>query len=256
MVEFLAWVEVNKKRLLYGVVGALVLGMAVYLFGYFRQQREVEANAALFALDKLPEGRDRAARVAAVDYLRVVDNFSGTRAAERALLLAAGALFAEKNYDEARDKFKQFISNHGDSPSAATAAYGIAACADAKNEVDTAMTGYNTVISTYPQAPEVSQAKFALALLHEAKNQPDSALKIYDDVLKPRQPSVWHSEANLRREMLLTKWPHLAVTNLPPAAFAPHPGIPVKTNVTVVTNVTPPATVKVPLAPPPAAKKP
>ena len=247
MLQFLTWVEVNKQRLLYGAVGALVLGLAVYVFNYTRQQRELDANAALFALDKLPEGREKAPPTPAADYLKVADQYSGTRAAERALLLGAGSLFSEKNYDEARAKFEQFLRDHTASPSASTAAYGIAACLDAKNDVDKAMEAYQRVIGGYATAPEATQAKLALAILHETKGQPDAALKIYDDILRPRQPSVWNSEATMRRELLLAKHPALATPvvlptfkptaiNAPPATNAAP-----QTNSTVVTPPAPPA---------------
>ena len=237
MLELLAWVEVNKKQLLYGLVGALLLGLGFYIFNYSRHQRELSANAALFALDKLPEGRERAAHAAAADYFTVAKDFSGTRAAERALLLGAGVLFAEKEFGKAQEKFEQFLSEYPASPSASTAAYGVAACHDAKNDVDKAMEGYQRVITSYSTAPEVTQAKLALALLHEVKTQPDSALKVYDDLL--RKPSVWNSEANMRREMLLAKYPHLAVPAAPPVfkaptAFAPPTNAPAGTNVTLI----------------------
>ena len=46
-IKFLAWFEVNKKRLLVGTVIALVLGLTVGLAIYYQSQREVRASEAL-----------------------------------------------------------------------------------------------------------------------------------------------------------------------------------------------------------------
>ena len=86
----------------------LAVGLGVYIYNYFHEQREVEASAALFDLDKLPESRGKQTYPGSAELLKVVENYSGTQAAERALLMAAEAYFREQKYDDARAKFDRF----------------------------------------------------------------------------------------------------------------------------------------------------
>ena len=232
MLELLAWIETNKQRLLYGAIAVLVVGLGTYIYNYLHEQREHEASAALFDLDKLPEGRGKQTYPAATEYLRVADSFSGTQTGERALLMAGEALFREQKFDEARAKYEQFLRDNSSSVGAGVAAFGVAACLDAKNDLDKALEAYARVVSTYPGSPEATQARLAQAVLYETKQQPEPALKIYDELGRVRPPTVWAQEAGMRREMLLAKYPKLA----PPPVVALPPVLSTNLSTTVLTN--------------------
>ncbi len=213
LLDFLAWVEVNKKRLLYGAGGVLVLGLGIYTYQHIHEQAEARASAALLALTQ-PGESGAAVKPDADKLLRVAGDFSGTAAGRRALLLGAKELFTEKKFDAARARFEQFLAENPEAPGAPTAALGVAACLDAANQLDPAISAYQRVTGAYPTSPEAVQAQLATALLYEAKNQSDQALKIYDEILRARRQSVWSSEANMRRDLLLSKNPQLSPTNI------------------------------------------
>lgn len=218
-IAVLSWIEVNKQRIM---VAAGILAVAGFVAGivlHFRNQKEEEASLALVALTR-PLDTARADWTAkSGDFLAIAEKYSGTSAAERALILGAGQLFLEGKPADARTKFEQFVSTFPNSELIPTAQLGIASSSDALNELDKAVQGYQQVITSYSTDPAATQARLSLGLLYETKNQPAEALKIYDEMARSGQNSVWTPEVSFRREQLLVKHPELAPK--PAAAAAP-----------------------------------
>src|SRR5688572_20772037 len=50
MIEAMAWLEVNKKRLAIGALLILLVGFGAYVFSYMSEQKEKTASAALIDL--------------------------------------------------------------------------------------------------------------------------------------------------------------------------------------------------------------
>ena len=220
LIEFLGWVEVNKKKL---VIGAALVAVGIgawAIYQWNRNQAETEASAALFKVDK-PGARSQTALEAnAQAFLQVATAHPGTSAGARALLLAADALFRENKYTEAKAQFENFLRDDAEHPLAATAALGVAACLDAMDKTNEALTAYQDVASRFAGSAAVAQAKLGLARLYEAKNDPAQALRIYEELTRPNASSAWSSEAAMRREQLLSKHPELAKSNAPVATIS------------------------------------
>src|SRR5262245_1876239 len=97
-VAFQAWFEVNKKRLLIGVIIAVFLTLGVSLFALQQSQRERSASRA-FSEVRLPHNPAVAVPAESAEaFLKVANDYKGTKAATRALLTSAGLLFTEKKY--------------------------------------------------------------------------------------------------------------------------------------------------------------
>lgn len=239
--DVLAWIEENKNRLV--IAGLAVLaGIAAFAVYSWRQERmETEANTALLEVRAPAAGVADAQSPAPADYLRVAERYGGTEAAQRALLLAAGAFFTEGKYAEAEQRFQQFLREHGNHPMAATAAYGLAASLESQGKTDEALAAYQNVIASYPKSAVLDEAKLASARIYEAKGQPELALKTLDEITAPTRAGGPHPQALAQKEALLAKHPGLAKTNAPaataitnapavpvpaPAANAPEPAIP------------------------------
>jgi predicted negative regulator of RcsB-dependent stress response len=242
--DLLAWLELNKKLLLYCALGAVAIGFVAFAYNLSREQAELKASSALLELRTPLGGEETAKPPAAADFLRLAKEFSGTDSGARAALLAAGALFEEGKYAEARNQFEKFLSQTGEGPFAPTAAYGVAVCLDALDKTNEALAAYQGVLNRYPKAPVAAQANLALARLYEASNQPEQALKIYEYLSRSDNVSPWSSDAAERREYLLLKHPHLAeakATNAPGAAInAPSASLPAGAANPPVAATTPP----------------
>jgi outer membrane protein assembly factor BamD (BamD/ComL family) len=223
--EFLAWLEQNRRNLVIGIAVALVLGCAVAVYRWKSRQTELAATEALLQLRPPLNPAEKTPVAAAESYLKITSDFPNTDAAERASLLAAGAMFHEGKYAEALAQFDKFLQKHGSHPFAASAAYGRASSLEAQGKLEEALTAYQGIISQYPKTSLVDQTNLALARLYEIKNQPQMALAKYEELARPNANSPSSSEAMRRKEILLAKFPELAKTNSPPAATNSFPSI-------------------------------
>jgi predicted negative regulator of RcsB-dependent stress response len=218
MYEFLAWLETNRKKLIIGASVVVVVAVVFSFYRYQANQRELRANEALFKLG-LPLGREESgARPNANAYLKVANDYVNTRAGERAMMMAAGALFGENNYAGAADLFAKFQSTYTSSPMVPLAQLGVATCLDAQDKTDAALKAYQEVVSKYSAEPVANQARLAIARIFEGKKQPEQALKLYDELGRADALGIWRAEVVQRREALMKLYPQLAPTNTPAPA--------------------------------------
>lgn len=243
--NMLGWLDTHRRQLGYAGLALLALLFLLYANDHLQKQKRSNADAALFTLSRPPAGSTAPPKTPAAEYLKIATEYRGTPGGERAALLAAGTLFSENKYPEAKTRFDEFITQYPTSPSLVTARLGSAASLDAQNQVDPAIAAYEQLITAYPTSPEASQAKIAVALLYETKGAADKALKYYDELLRANPPSVWGAEATMRREELLKKHPQLTpetkaaltVPSIPTPLLVP----PATSNAAPVTNAAPAA---------------
>ncbi|HEY2952820.1 MAG TPA: tetratricopeptide repeat protein [Verrucomicrobiae bacterium] len=231
--DFLAWARLNQKRLLIGggVVALLVVITAAYIVQ--ANQKEEAASKALseIPLPASPTGRPDPGT--AEKYVLVANEHPSTDGGARALLLAAGTLYAEGKWTDAQTHYERFLREYGESPWAVQALYGRAACLDAGGKAAEAIPKYDELIKRYSSDAVADQARVGLARLYEKQNKNAEALKLYDDVLRTNDVqramnyTALESEAGLFRAELLEKHPELVPSNAPPATIQltpPPPG--------------------------------
>src|SRR5206468_3310105 len=116
-----AWGDKNKKQLLYGVIALVVVGIIVAFWMAHKSETQNDAN---YALSKLTSrtGPSAATEPTPEALLKITTDYPDTDAAQRALLLAAGDLFAEGKYDAAQTQFQKFVQQYNSSPWVAQAA--------------------------------------------------------------------------------------------------------------------------------------
>jgi TolA-binding protein len=220
--DLLAWLEKNRNKLLGGLGAAIVIGVAVAAAQNSARKAEIAAANDLAALGAQLDDEGERMEPKAAEYLAVRDEHPGSGAAERALILAAGALFAEGDFDGATTRFNEYLASYPEGIHIPTARLGKAACADAKGEAEQALAEYKTVAESFPNDPVAEQAKLARAHLLESTGKPDEALRIYDQMIASVTGGAFTSDAHQKRAKLLELHPELEPkeTNAPPA-FAP-----------------------------------
>lgn len=258
--NLLAWLEVNKKRLLvWGVVLAAAAAAAtIFIVG--QMQREESASKALSEIRPGTGPSALPSSETAEAYLELARKYSGTKAAERALLQGAGILFGAGQYAPAQKEFDRFQKEYPTSPWIPQALFGVAACLDAQKMSGEALRSFEDLRKRYPNDPVMDEAKLALGRLYEAQN-PKEALALYEDLLKTNPYGGMGSEAGMRKEDLLQKHPELAPKTNAPAILTPATGLnttirPATNSVLTVTNLAQPKAATpapVPAAPPKAA---
>ncbi|MSU33515.1 MAG: tetratricopeptide repeat protein [Pedosphaera sp.] len=233
--DLLTWLEENRQLIASLFIAFSLLVVIAMVWRWRSKMVEQVANEALLAAytpstpPATPTPSAEELKVSSDTLLKIASDHSGTSAGERALLLAAGQLFAEGKYGPAREKFDSFLQKFPESPFAATAQMGLAATSDAMGKAAEALTGYNSLLQRFPSQSVANHARLAKAGLLESMNQPAETLAVFDEMTKAGQFSPVSQQAAMRRELLLQKHPELnktqSVTNSvnvsAPSALAP-----------------------------------
>ena len=221
-----AWADKNKKQLVWGFIALVVAGLGVAFWLAHQNETQNDANDAL---SKLTTAGDLAGETkpTADSYLKVAADYSSTQAGQRALLLAAGDLFAAGKYDDAQGQFQKFIKDYNDSPLISQAAMGVAACLDAQGKTNDAASAYQGVIDHYPNDNVIPQAKLALARLLVAQGKLKEAMSNLQEVARTYSGTTASSEAIMRGQQLMAAHPELMPTNAPAPAAPAVPAAPV-----------------------------
>jgi tetratricopeptide (TPR) repeat protein len=211
-----AWAEAHKKQVLGGAVAVVVAGLAAGLYVWQQNQKQVAANEALshVTMGGFVSGNQEPAPEA---LLKIAADHPNTDAAGRALLLAAGELFAAGKFADAQTQFERFLRDYRDTPFAGQALYGIAVCQESQGKTAEAMAGYNNIISRRASDSVVPQAKLSLARLYESQNKLDEARNLYLELA--RGGTSYGQESGMRYEQLITQHPELVQTNRPSVAM-------------------------------------
>jgi tetratricopeptide (TPR) repeat protein len=208
--DFLAWFEVNKKKLLIAAIALIGVWIISVIIIHAQRAREEEASEALAAL-RPPLGQPLANPYPATKYLEIAEKYKGTAAAPRALLLAATTYYMEGKYAEAQKIYEQFLKDYPDNLFAPQAVYGIATCLEAQGKETEALAKYQEVITRYSTEPYVFiPAKMAYARLMEKQGKFDLAYSAYNDVIRTDIYSSWAQEAMNKMHLLEKAHPELA----------------------------------------------
>lgn len=209
--SLLGWIEQNRKLLIAGAVMVIIVGVLVAFVVWRSGAREVEAGRQLSAL--LASGG--AAGVAPDALLQFASDFSGTAAAARAQLTAAGRLFDEGKFAESHAAFHAFLGEYLDSPLAAQASLGAATALEAQGKRAEAIAAYKALGDRRQAGAAAAQARFALARLYQAEGRLAEARDLLSE-LAGDPMSLMGSEAAGRLNDLLRNHPELRP---PPAAL-------------------------------------
>ena len=225
LLQLLAWLEKNKKKVAVITGGVLVVAGLVAGIIYYQGQKEVWASEALSEIHApmnpsaaLPAGTLQA-------YLKVAGDYAGTRAAGRALLEAAAILYNAGTYTDAEARFKQFLNDYPESPFQAQGMLGLASTLDAEHKATEAIAKYEELLRRFPSDSVADETKLALGRLQE-KSNPAEAYKRYTELLSLGSQSGIAQEAGIRREDLVEKNPDIVKTNTPPTPVMPGPAKP------------------------------
>ncbi len=208
MYERIAPYVTSGLLVLIGIVVLIVGGWGVAVWREGRRERATEqlgrairiAEAELLpAAEKdkdkdadedsdIPRFKTAKERNAAV--LQAVDeldkSFGGTPAAQRALILRAGALYDEGKYTEAEALYRQFLAGKpSEQALVALAQEDIGLCAEARGELDAALVAFQAqqIGNFYRERSLWNQAR-----IYTKKNDKKKAIEIYKDLLSKAAP--------------------------------------------------------------------
>ena len=214
--NFVAWLEVNQRKVMIWAAAALVVVIVAIAVITYQAQKERRASEALSNV-RAPSTAAAAPTAGSADaYLKVARDHAGTQAAGRALLLAASTKFQEGAYADAQKHYEQFVRDYPESRWLPQAYFGVASSLDAQGKGAEALAQFERLRRQFPNDAIADETKLAMGRLYEGQNKPAEAYKLYDELLKANPYSGLGSEAGLRQADLVQKHPELAKANLPP----------------------------------------
>jgi TolA-binding protein len=212
--QLLTWFEKNKRQVVWGAVALAVIGVAIGIYFWHQDQAESDASKSL---SLITAGTQPPATDA---LLKFVSENSGSEAARRALLLAAGNLFAEGKFKDAQAQFEHFLRDYRDSSFAPEALLGVAACKEAQGMTNDAVNAYKDIVDHHPNESVTPQAMFSLARLYQAQGKLELARDNYEKVAQMDPNGTIGSQATMELADLFAKNPSL-VPARPAAASTP-----------------------------------
>jgi tetratricopeptide (TPR) repeat protein len=209
--DLMAWLHANRQQVI--KISAVVLAVGAITGGYFwhKNYKETAASEALSILP--PPSSAMGAPVDSIaeaqPYLKLADDYSGTAAASRALLVAGGILFDAAKFDQAGAAFERFVREYSGSPLVTQAMVGLGSSLEAQGKTADAVARFDAILKQHPSDSVIPQAKSALARLYLAQNKPDLAMRLYEEMTRANINDTWTAEASIQLQELLAKYPNL-----------------------------------------------
>ena len=228
MYEALTWLKANLKNVILGAIIVIVVGGGLGMFIHNRSQREVRAGEALSEVLTPATSTATPLPGQLEGYLKVAQDFPGSKAAARAIVMAASMQFAQSNYVEAEKLFQREIKEYPESDWRSEANMGIASCYEQFGKTNEALAKFEEIRKS--SAPEADDAKLKVASILEAQGKVIEALKLYDELLKSYPYAGLGMEAGMKLEDLTNRIPALATNLTPVNPPAPPPNLVAVTN--------------------------
>jgi len=217
--KFLAWFETNKGLVVRAASIAGALALVAGLWAWRQNERASSSSANLSLIVSHPSGDATPA------LLKVAEDYPGTEAAGRAVLLAAAALFESGKYAESKAQFERYLHDYRNPVFTTQAQFGSATCLDALGKPEAALA-YKDLIDHHPNDSLTPQAKLNLARIYESQNKLEAARDLYADLTTSGAVTQLANEAGLKSAELLAKHPNLASKPAPPAPIPAKPSKP------------------------------
>ncbi|HEV2455260.1 MAG TPA: tetratricopeptide repeat protein [Verrucomicrobiae bacterium] len=218
-VLFKLWpqIEANKNKIITGTVVVLAAVAIIFFISWRHQQNQIAAGDALTqTLISIPPNADPS-RLSG-GYLEIADSYAGTPAGERALVEAAGILFAQGKYTDAQADFQRYLDEHPDDQFSGLAALGVGRCMEAEGKIDEAKGQYQHVVTDFADEQSVNQARFSLARVNMQQGHYTDAFQGFQQVLNADPYGALGNEARQYAFELQSKLPRQA-PNAPSSSF-------------------------------------
>ncbi|MCE5269770.1 tetratricopeptide repeat protein [bacterium] len=195
----------NMLKIVLGAVGLLVLVGGSWLYVNYRSERITEASLELFKAESIYMGGNFA--VAATDFDRVADDYSGTPSAAKALFFAGDSYYKAGQYDQAKERFEKARKQLSNSdPLKLNSVAGLAAVAEQQGDPAAAAGIYREAVGLahFDYEKVILMGDLSRAL--EVGGQTDEALKVMDEIVEkypdsPRTPLIKEHRAEVRARM-------------------------------------------------------
>jgi predicted negative regulator of RcsB-dependent stress response len=205
----LQWLRTHQA--LAGILlGVIILGAAGSgAYSWYQARREHEAQGILIKAQAVLVGEKEGAQAkpeeAKTLYAEIAEKYSGTVAAEEALIRLGNIQFDGDKTDEALATFGKYLSTYPTGRFLIMAGVGKAYAEEKKGDLAAAESTLKGVIDRAQGDPLAGEAYSTLAHVYEVMKKPEEALRIYNQVAEKFAQTRWAQNALQRMSVLKSK---------------------------------------------------
>jgi len=199
-----AYVEENYQKVT--IITAVIFGIVILFMGYrYVHNQNVERSSAILGEAQL-EYHNLNYPKAKEFISRLMDEYSGTDAAEQGQFLLANLLFQEKDYEGAKTNFKEFIDTYDGSDILVASGYaGYAACLETEDQFTEAGKYYEMAQKKDPGFVEAANYLYLAALNFERAGDNAKAQKLFEKIVEDYDSSNRKDDAKTQLVLLANK---------------------------------------------------
>ncbi|MDX1411942.1 MAG: tetratricopeptide repeat protein [Nitrospirales bacterium] len=208
--RFFFWVEENRTLVWGGILLFLVVVIAVVALNWLSKEKreqawELQGKAQSVYLDRpfddVKKGKENIQKASSM-FQEVREKFPGTKGAEVSLFLLGNSLMEAENYQEAIEKYQEFLKTNAQDPvltGLVQQRLGLAYLLSGNREG--ALSTWQGVLDD-PLTLNKDQILFELAKLAESENKTPEAVGHYKKLMQEYPLSPFSNEAALRIKVL------------------------------------------------------
>jgi tetratricopeptide (TPR) repeat protein len=192
-----AYVEDNYKRV--SIIVIAIFGVIVLIMGYrYVHQMNEEKSSALLGQAQL-EYQNLNYPKAKEFINRLIEEYSGTDAADQGQFLLANLYFQEGNIEEAKMNFKEFIDSYGGSNILiASGIAGYAACLEKEGNYSEAAEYYERAQKKSPDFVEAANYLYLAGLNYMADGNNEKASEMFQKIVNDYESSNRKDDAQAK----------------------------------------------------------
>ena len=174
----------------------------VFLFFYYNNKQASEDAYSQLGIAQIEFANGNLAK-ANERLVRLIDDFSGTDAAEQGMFLLANIYFQQKKFDDARLYFEKFIDEYSGSDILLASGYaGLAACEETIKNYKHAAELYEKAANLAPDFPESDRQYYLAALCYKKAGDVDKAKSILSQLAESAKSESQMREAEAQLVLL------------------------------------------------------
>ena len=199
-----AYVEENYQKVLGIVAGIFAVFLLIMVISYYRTQKEEKSNTLLGEAQLEFQNLNYSKAKAMLN--RLMEEYSGTNAAEEGKFLMANLYYREGKYSEAKEYFSDFLNNYDESEIlVASAIAGYAACLAAEGNYAEAADEYRKAQEKAPEFVEAPNYLYLAGINYQKANQPEQAQEMFQQVVENYKDSSRYNDAKAQLIFLANK---------------------------------------------------
>jgi tetratricopeptide (TPR) repeat protein len=215
------WVIRNRNNVFIGagIVVVLLIGAVIYTQQQGKKNEEANYiftiginsyNQAIMKRDSKPDEQQKMLTQAMQAFNQVQAQYAASPVSKEALYYIGNCLYASGNYQEAANRFEDFVKKYPRSYLAPFALESAGNCYEQAGDLAKAMDYYGRVKDKYPRSSVAGRSGINIGRCKEMNNDFKGAYESYQSTLAFAPNTQWAQQARLRLSFLESKFQMLS----------------------------------------------